>query len=72
LQTANQAGNFLTSGANAQAAGKIGMANAINSGLGSIGQGGLLYSLLGNGGAGAGAANNIYGTTAAGNPIFFQ
>jgi hypothetical protein len=46
LQTANTAGNFLTSGANAQAAGTIGSANAINAGLGSAAQGGLLYSLL--------------------------
>jgi hypothetical protein len=48
LQTASTAGNFLTSGANAQAAGMIGSANAINSGLGSVAQGGLLYSLLNN------------------------
>ncbi|WP_140402322.1 hypothetical protein [Burkholderia multivorans] len=71
LQTANNAGNFLTSGANAQAAGMIGSANAINSGLGSAAQGGLLYSLLNNGGSPAGA-NTIYGTTSSGNPIYFQ
>jgi hypothetical protein len=72
LQTAAQAGNFLTSGANAQAAGTIGSANAINSGLGSVAQGGLLYSLLNNGGGGSAGANNIYGTTSSGNPIYFQ
>jgi hypothetical protein len=71
LQTAANAGNFLTSGANAQAAGMIGSANAINGGLSSAAQGGLLYSLLGNGGGAAGA-NSIYGTTASGNPIYFQ
>lgn len=70
LQTASNAGNFLTSGANASAAGTIGSANAISSGLGSVGSSGLLYSLLNNGGSGA--ANNIYGTTGAGNPIYFQ
>jgi hypothetical protein len=72
LQTANTAGNFLTSGANAQAAGIIGSANAINGGLSSAAQGGLLYSLLGNGGAGGAGPNTIYGTTASGNPIYFQ
>ncbi|CAG4900845.1 hypothetical protein [Paraburkholderia saeva] len=46
LQTANTAGNFLTSGANAQAAGTIGASNAASSALGSLGQQGLLYSLL--------------------------
>lgn len=56
LQTANTAGNYLTSGANAQAAGTIGSANAINSGLGSVAQGGLLYSLLKQGNSGS-----IYG-----------
>ncbi|WP_433705793.1 hypothetical protein [Paraburkholderia sacchari] len=71
LQTASQAGNFLTQGANAQAAGTIGSANAINSGLGSISNGGLLYSLLQNGGGAAGSPN-IYGTTQSGNPVYFQ
>lgn len=74
LQTASNAGNLLTSGANAQAAGRIGSANAIAGGLSSAGQGGLLYSLMNNGGFGSSAASapNIYGTTAAGNPIYFQ
>lgn len=71
LQTANTAGNFLTSGANAQAAGAIGQANAITQGLGAVPQGGLLYSLLQNGGGGFNSPN-VYGQTASGNPIYFQ
>jgi hypothetical protein len=69
LQTANTAGNFLTSGANAQAAGMIGSANAINGGLGSAAQGGLLYSLLQN--QTGGASPTIYGTTSTGAPQYF-
>jgi len=61
LQTASNAGNLLTSGAAAQAAGTIGSANAINSGLGSLSQGGLLYSLLQN----QNANGNIYGNSSA-------
>lgn len=73
LQTASNVGNLMTSGANAQAAGTIGTANAINSGIGSVSQGGLLYSLLNNGaGASAASSPSIYGRTAAGNPIYFQ
>lgn len=75
LQTANTAGNYLTQGANAQAAGMMGSANAINQGLGSVSQGGLLYSLLQNGGfggGGGGSSPSIYGTTQSGNPIYFQ
>src|SRR6185312_1307095 len=60
LQTASNAGNFLTSGANAQAAGMIGGANAITGGLGSIGQGGLLNALLGGQSAAAGGGG-FYG-----------
>jgi len=60
IQTANQAGNYLTSGANASAAGTIGAANAINQGLGSAGSSGLLYSLMNNGGAGS--SGGIYGS----------
>lgn len=71
LQTASNVGNFLTSGANASAAGTIGAANAIGGGLNSISQGAGLYGLLG-GGAGGGSTTNIYGTTASGNPIYFQ
>lgn len=48
MQTAQNAGNLLTQGANAQAAGTIGSANALNAGLGSVSNSGLLYSLLGN------------------------
>lgn len=62
LQTASNAGNLITSGANAQAAGTIGAANAINGGLGSVGQSGLLYSLMNNGGAGSAGAGGIYGS----------
>lgn len=74
LQTASNAGNMMTSGANAAAAGRIGSANAIAGGLSSLGQGGMLYGLMNNGGFGSSAASspNIYGTTAAGNPIYFQ
>lgn len=46
LQTASNIGNTLMSGANAQAAGQIGSANAINNGIGQIGSGIGLYSLL--------------------------
>jgi hypothetical protein len=60
LQTASNAGNFLTSGANALAAGRIGGANAIAGGIGSAAQGGLLYGLMSNQ-AGAGAGGGIYG-----------
>lgn len=61
LQTASTAGNFLTSGANASAAGQIGSANALAGGLGSAAQGGLLYGLLGNNGLGAGGGGGFYG-----------
>lgn len=55
LQTANSAGNFLTSGANAQAAGTVGAANAINGGIGALGGAGSLYSLMNQ------QQGNIYG-----------
>ncbi|WP_156174074.1 DNA transfer protein p32 [Cupriavidus basilensis] len=48
LQTASNAGGMLVGGANAQAAGQIGAANAISGGIGSIGSGVGLYSLLRN------------------------
>lgn len=48
LQTASNVGNLLTSGANAQAAGTIGSANAMNQGINSIAQGASLYALLNN------------------------
>lgn len=57
MQTANQAGNYLTQGANAQAAGTIGTANAINSGLGSLSGSGMLYSMMNQGNG-----SNIYGS----------
>lgn len=59
LQTASNAGNMLTSGANASAAGRIGTANAINSGLSSAANGGLLYSLMNN--SGGGGSGGFYG-----------
>jgi hypothetical protein len=59
LQTANTAGQFLTSGANASAAGTIGAADAASAGLGSLSSNGLLYSLLNNGGS-SGSAASIY------------
>ncbi|WP_140402413.1 DNA transfer protein p32 [Burkholderia multivorans] len=46
LQTATNAGNFLTSGANAQAAGTVAGANALGSGLSSLGSAGMLYSMM--------------------------
>jgi hypothetical protein len=68
LQTANNAGNYLTQGANAQAAGQIGAANAINQGLGGVSSNGLLYSLLRNNNAGANSgagtfSSGIYGSS---------
>lgn len=61
LQTANTAANYLTSGANAQAAGTIGSANALAGGLGSAAQGGLLYGLMGNSSFGGGGSGGFYG-----------
>lgn len=60
LQTATNAGNFLTSGANAQAAGMIGSANAISGGLSGLGGNALLYSLMN-----PAAANGSFYTTPA-------
>lgn len=66
-------GNTLTSGANAQASGIVGGANALSGALGSLGNGAMTYGLLNNNAlASATAANPTYGTTAAGNPIYFQ
>lgn len=42
LQTANNVGNYITQAGNAQAAGTIGQANAINKGLSSLGSLGML------------------------------
>lgn len=55
LQTASNVGGILQGGANAQAAGQIGSANAINGGIGSIGSGVGLYSLLKGGNVGNGS-----------------
>ncbi|EGD06501.1 hypothetical protein B1M_01112 [Burkholderia sp. TJI49] len=66
-------GNTLTSAANASAAGTVGSANALANGLSSLGSAGMTYGLLNNNAlASATAANPTYGTTAAGNPIYFQ
>jgi len=46
LTAASNAGNALMAGANASAAGTIGSANAISGGIGSLGSGVGLYSLL--------------------------
>jgi hypothetical protein len=46
LQTASNIGNNITSGANAQAAGRMGAANALSGGLSSLGGAGMLYSML--------------------------
>ena len=52
MQTAANVGNTLMAGANASAAGQVGAANAISNGIGQIGSGVGLYSLLkGNNGS---------------------
>ncbi|MDF0500874.1 hypothetical protein POK33_09035 [Burkholderia cenocepacia] len=71
-QAAGNIGNTLMSGANAQAAGAIGGANALTSALNGIGNSAMTYGLLNNNATGAAAANPTYGTTSAGNPIYFQ
>jgi hypothetical protein len=48
IQTASNIGNTLMGGANAQAAGQMGVAKAVNGGLSSLGSAGMLYSMLGN------------------------
>lgn len=67
---AGNIGNTLMSGANAQAAGTIGSANALSSGLNSAGSNALTYSLMTNNAAGASgsapaapAGSNQYGFT---------
>ncbi|WP_176158788.1 DNA transfer protein p32 [Burkholderia multivorans] len=70
---AGNIGNTLMSGANASASGTVGAANALSSGLSSLGSAGMTYGLLNNNAlANATAANPTYGTTSAGNPIYFQ
>jgi hypothetical protein len=72
---AGNIGNSLTSGANAQAAGTIGSANALSSGLNGISNGITSYALLSNnagGAGGAGASGGIPGwtpSTSAGNGL---
>lgn len=63
LQTASSIGNNITSGANAQAAGRMGSANALSGGLSSLGGAGMLYSMLnptGQNPYNADAARSIY------------
>jgi hypothetical protein len=64
IQTGSNIGNLLTGAANAQAAGRIGSANAISSGIGGLSNAGLLYSMLNNGNMGmaaSGTGNGIGG-----------
>lgn len=63
LQTAANAGNLMTQGANAQAAGSVGSANALGGALNGVGNSALLYSLLNNSSApsSSGSGSNIYG-----------
>lgn len=65
LQAANNAGNMLTSGAAASAAGQVGGANAINQGLGSLGNSAMTYSLLNQlrNSGGGGNVSSYGGTT---------
>jgi|SRR6185369_3954413 len=46
IQTGSNIGNLMAGAANAQAAGQIGSANAINAGLGSLSNSGMLYAML--------------------------
>lgn len=62
LQTASTAGNLLTSGANAQAAGTVGSANAISGGLSGLGSNALLYSLMNP----SASSGSIYGSAYSG------
>ncbi|AOJ31423.1 hypothetical protein [Burkholderia metallica] len=66
-------GNTLMSGANAQASGIVGGANALTNALNGIGNSAMTYGLLNNNAtANSAAANPTYGTSASGNPIYFQ
>ncbi len=61
-QTTANIGNTITSGANAQAAGTIGSANALTGALGSISNNALLYGLMqNNAGAAAASSNPLLG-----------
>lgn len=63
-QTSANIGNTITSGANAQAAGTIGGANALTGALGSLGNNAMLYGLMQNNAGGqaynASAARDAY------------
>lgn len=54
MQTASNIGNLITGAGNAQAAGTVGSANALSSGLSGLGGSSLLYSLLNNSNASGG------------------
>lgn len=56
-QTTANIGNTITSGANAQAAGTIGSANALTSALGSMGNNAMLYGMLQNNAGSAGGSS---------------
>lgn len=62
MQNAANMGNYLTSGANAQASGQVGSANALSNALSGMGNNALLYSMMGNMGMGAGGSGvTLYG-----------
>lgn len=64
MQNAANMGNYITSGANAQASGQVGSANALSNALSGIGNNALLYSMLGNGGFGGSSGSGgvtLYG-----------
>lgn len=64
LQTGSNMANLLTGAANAQAAGQIGSANAMNGALSGISNNAMLYSMLrGNGGFGGGMGNTGGGSS---------
>jgi hypothetical protein len=53
------------------AAGQVGSANALSSGVQGAGNAFALSSILNNANSGGGGANTVYGQTAAGNPNYF-
>jgi hypothetical protein len=58
-QTASNIGNTITSGANAQAAGTIGGANALTSALGGIGNNAMIYGLMQNNAGGSAGGSSV-------------
>lgn len=60
-QTASSIGNTLTSGANAQAAGQIGSANAYSGALGNMSSMYMMNKMFGGGGTPMGAASSGFG-----------